>query len=130
MYDCTFICTYKMQEEYDDTKEKQLCNELYKIQLLDFFKINDLDKPNKPILDILCDRQKTLYDKFKNNSDIIIILNLLEKKYPEIENREILFTILFSYSYFYLFHKCLVDYILYNKFKEDNLQKLINIFNI
>lgn len=106
-YNKSFICTYK---NFDDEYNSNLC---YQIQLLQVFNMNKYDEY------ILQTNIENLYIFLRDNINIIKICELFKKKYTnlsflntqsnDLENL-IFFQILFSYDYFDLFHKQLIDY--------------------
>jgi len=106
-YNKSFICTYK---KFDDEYNSNLC---YQIQLLQAFNMNKYDEY------MLQKNIENLYIFLRYNLNIIKICELLKKKYTnlsflntqsnDLENL-IFFQILFSYDYFDLFHKQLIDY--------------------
>jgi hypothetical protein len=106
-YNKSFICTYK---KFGDEYNSNLC---YQIQLLQAFNMNKYDEY------MLQKHIENLYIFLRDNVNIIKICELLKKKYTnlsffntqsnDLENL-IFFQILFSYDYFDLFHKQLIDY--------------------
>lgn len=106
-YNKSFICTYK---KFHDEYNSNLC---YQIQLLQAFNMNKYDEY------ILQKNIENLYIFLRDDVNIIKICELLKKKYTnlsflntqshDLENL-IFFQILFSYDYFDLFHKQLIDY--------------------
>jgi len=120
--DISFILTYNLIEDYDTSLE------LYRIQLLQFFKINNYC--DKTISDIT----NSLYDYLNKNIEIIEILekiyNLEKINIDNIsmvcnENQnKICFQLLMGYDYLYMFHKCLVNYINNNNNNSTNKNNL------
>lgn len=99
MYNVNFICTYKLMDNDDDR------NLMYQIQLLQAFDMCnfDLNEINKKIFE--------LYDKLKECDNIKEIIEEGIKMNSEMNLSDIvMFICLFSYQFFDLFHKCLVDY--------------------
>lgn len=106
MYDTSFICTYNLIDNDDES------NELYKIQFLQAFKINDWD-------DKIIGREiDNIYAKIKDTQIIKTALNKLR------DNKQLAyllfftgnsddsaFRLLFSYDLFYLTHKCICEFI-------------------
>lgn len=114
-----FICTYQLFNDFEDS------NILYKIQLLQAFNLKDFDE------NIIDNEQKILYDKYCNLTTIKNIIGKIKLKHKleYIENEYIIFKILFSYDYFYIFLSCLRE-LEYNKIiNENTYNKLINIIN-
>ena len=117
MYCYDFICTYKLiDEEFRDI--------LYKQQLLDAFKLQKYDAA------VIKNGQEFIYNRLKLDENFIRILEKIKKKYPQLcfNNMDSL-NILFSYDYFDLFHRYLIDCFM-NKEKEIYYyNKLIDAIN-
>jgi hypothetical protein len=107
-----FICTYKLLTE-DSEDELGIKDMLYKIQLLQFFKLDSFDekKINESI--------DKIFLNIKNESFINNILR--NSPYHNILDNELIFRTLFSYDYFDLFYTCLVNY-----FKNKPLDKCVH----
>ena len=107
-YKCDFICTYKSLEDEED----DCANLCYQTQLLQALNMKNYDDF------IITKNIEALYFFLKDNNEIISLLILLKEKYKNssmaffIENEMALFQLLFSYSYFDIFHKCLSKYII------------------
>ena len=112
LYDYSFLCTYKLIPDIDDEER----NLMYQIQILDALKLRespiniDIDE------DILDNKINRLYDKVKDNIDVLKFLK--ESRYYQDYREDLLyvFKTLFSYDYFDSFHRCLVE--VFNK-KQD-----------
>jgi len=120
MYCYDFICTYKMVEDDED-----FSTQLYQQQLLDAFNLNAYD--NK----IISRAISTIYNKVSKDSRLIEILELIKNKFPQLcsDNQDAM-NILFTYDYFYLFHRCLIDYYMNAKIDQkyyDNLSNAIDV---
>lgn len=98
MYCYDFICTYKMiDEEFRDI--------LYKQQLLEAFNIKDYD----PVA--INDCQETIYNELKSNSDFKLLLEKIKVKFPQLCQTELeALSVLFSYDYFDIFHRYLIEH--------------------
>jgi hypothetical protein len=113
-YNTEFLCTYKnLDEEY----YQNLC---YQIQILQALNINKYDDT------IVSNHIEKIYYFLQNNYEIDIILLGLKEKYKNssisffIENNNsALFQMLFSYDYFDIFHKCLCQYLISKKLKNE-----------
>lgn len=105
-YNTDFICTYKMEYDFDDDDR----NVLYQLQLLDALELKvsnivgvDIDES------ILDNRINELYETVKNEQEIIDFM----KKNPYYESYShdplIIFKMMFSYDEFDKFHKVLCN---------------------
>ena len=101
-YNTNFISTYK---QFEDIEASNIC---YKLQLLQAFNINHYNE------DDLQKKMENIYNILRDNKYLKEIFLLLEKKHPQlkfinynIKNLEnfIYLQILFSYDYFYIFHR-------------------------
>jgi len=115
-YNYDILCTYHLIE---DEEQSNIC---YRSQLLQVFKLNNYDD-NKINYNI-----QKLYNILKDNEEIKEIIDILSNKLvlfqffrknnQKIDN-VLVFQMLFSYEYFYLFHK------LFSKYNTDkSLDKL------
>ena len=98
-YNADFICTYKLMDNDDDR------NILYQIQILQAFSMHNFDENemSKKILH--------LYHELKDCNEIKEILKVGVTVNPQMKmTNVIMFMCLFSYDFFDLFHKCLIEY--------------------
>jgi len=107
-YDYDFLCTYHLIENDDNISS--LC---YQNQILQAFKLNYFDSQN-----INYNIQK-LYNVLRDNEEILEILDILSNKLQIFQflkqnnqklDNSLIFQMLFSYDYFYLFHNSLIHY--------------------
>ena len=107
-YDYEFLCTYHLIENNDNLSS--LC---YQNQILQAFKLNNFDSQN-----INHNIQK-LYYILRDNEEILEILDILSNKLQIFQflkqnneniDKSLIFQMLFSYDYFYLFHNSLIHY--------------------
>jgi len=99
MYHADFICTYKKMDNDDDR------NLMYQIQLLQAFGMYHFDENE------INKKTSELYHELKDCSQIKEILEEGVKLNAEMNlSDEVMFMCLFSYQFFDLFHKCLIDY--------------------
>tara|TARA_B100001175_G_scaffold175335_1_gene148903 strand:- start:467 stop:868 length:402 start_codon:yes stop_codon:yes gene_type:complete len=107
-YDYDFLCTYHLIENDDNLSS--LC---YQNQILQAFKLNNFDSQN-----INYNIQK-LYNVLRDNEEILEILDILSNKLQIFQflkqnnqklDNSLIFQMLFSYDYFYLFHNSVIHY--------------------
>jgi len=114
-YKYDFICTYKLiDEEFRDM--------LYQQQILDAFDLERFDA------NILREKQKNLYEEIKTEADFIRVFEFICKKQKHLFCKDNLeaFIILFSYDYFNLFHRCLIDYFMNGMLNKLNYERLMD----
>lgn len=119
MYICDFICTYKMMDNDDDR------NDLYRIQILQAFGLHCYDDTalNKKIADLYFHMK----EKENEYAQLKEIIDECYKVNQHICTCDMLiFTFLFSYDYFDLFHKCLLDFFTHGRILEETKNNLIN----
>jgi len=98
-YHADFICTYKLMDNDDDR------NDLYKIQLLQAFGLHNFNEQE------MSERMLQLYNHVKDCNQINEIIEEGIKANSQVKMCNfIMFMCLFSYQFFDLFHKCLIDY--------------------
>ena len=117
MYICDFICTYKMMDNDDDR------NDLYRIQILQAFELHSYDDAalNKKIAELY------FHMKEKEQVQLKEIIDECYKVNKHICVCDMLvFTFLFSYDYFDLFHKCLLDFFTNGRILEETKNNLID----
>ena len=132
IYDTKMLCTYHIglsrsmrtteegrvsssdEEDYDETENQLLMDMLYKIQLLQLFR---LDEENEKTTDCVLHRMEELYRLLRDNEFIKEIIDsnphklaLYDPFRDDEETRFILFQTLFSFDYLYMFHKCMISY--------------------
>ena len=116
VYHADFICTYKLMDNDDDR------NFMYQIQLLQAFGMRHFDEHE------ISERTLQLYDKLKEYDDIKEIIEEGIKANPEVKMSNVLmFICLFSYQFFDLFHKCLIDYFTTGSILEQSKCDIIDI---
>jgi hypothetical protein len=98
-YSADFICTYKLMDNDDDR------NIMYQIQLLQAFDMRRFDQ------DEISEKTLQLYQQLKDCNEVKEILEEGIKANLQMNlSHEIMFMCLFSYQFFDLFHKYLIDY--------------------
>ena len=127
-----FVCTYHMicdkdKDEADsdeDDYNRDDSDLLYKIQLLQAFDLKDFDE-NKII-----EQQNIIFEKWNQHKQIVNLIILLKEKYKLYSNDDIIiFQLLFSYDYFYIFLGCLRELYYNNVISDNNYNILINKIN-
>ena len=116
-YHADFICTYKLMDNDDDR------NFMYQIQILQAFGLRNFNEGE------MSEKVLQLYNELKDCSQIKGIIEEGIKANPQMKmTNEIMFTCLFSYHFFDLFHKCLIDYFtsgsILEELKRDMIDKL------
>jgi hypothetical protein len=98
-YHADFICTYKLMDNDDDR------NLMYQMQLLQAFGMQKFDE------DEMSEKTLQLYHKVMHCKQIKEIIEEGIQSNPQMKmTNVIMFMCLFSYQFFDLFHKCLIDY--------------------
>jgi len=98
-------------------------NDLYRIQILQAFGLHCYDDAalNKKIADLYFHMKEKEYAQLKE------IIDECYKANQHICTCDMLvFTFLFSYDYFDLFHKCLLDFFTHGRILEETKNNLIN----
>ena len=115
MYNFDMICTYKLM---DNDEDKQL---MYQVQLLQLFNLQKYDS------ELLIDNINKLYDTFKENKNIIDLINNNPYK-NQLMNDFFFFQTYFSFNTLDVFHKCLQDIKNKNSISENNKEELLKLF--
>ena len=114
MYHADFICTYNKMDNDDDR------NLMYQIQLLQAFGMCNFDENE------INKKTTELYHHLKDYSQIKEILEEGVKLNAQMNlSDEVMFMCLFSYQFFDLFHKCLIDYFTTGTILDDSKNKMI-----
>ena len=127
MYQADFICTYKLMENELDQED------LYRIQLLQAFDLNDWDDEaiNAIILDLyarVSSEFKEIFEKARRNETILEMLAFFKLSGEKrLEENDIIFKLLFKFEYFDLLHRCIVDFLLKQTIQHKYLANLLNI---
>lgn len=133
MYQADFICTYTMFSDISHDDQEQL----YRIQLLQAFDLKEWndDKINETIEELYSsisfnDFFKDIFSKAKQNKDIIQLLEIYKMNSGENEitdENNILFKLLFKFEYFYLTHRCIVDFIINKSIDSKYINNLLEM---
>ena len=116
IYHADFICTYKLMDNDDDR------NFMYQIQLLQAFGMHKFDE------DEMSERTLQLYHQLKNCNQLKEILEEGVKTNSQMKmTNVIMFICLFSYQFFDLFHKCLIDYFTTGSILEKSKRDIVDI---
>lgn len=114
-YHADFICTYKLMDNDDDR------NDLYQIQILQAFGLRHFNE------DEMSENVLQLYHQLKDCNEIQEILEEGVKANPQMNmTHAIMFMCLFSYDFFDLFHKCLIDYFTTGSILEESKRDMID----
>ena len=114
-YHADFICTYKLMDNDDDR------NDLYQIQFLQAFGLRHFNEGE------MSENVLQLYHQLKDCNEIQEILEEGVKANPQMNmTHAIMFICLFSYHFFDLFHKCLIDYFTTGSILEESKRDMID----
>jgi len=119
MYNYSFYCTYL---DISSNEHKQ--DTIYRQEILKAFHLMIYDH-EKMMLTIT-----ELYNKYKENKQIVEILNILKEhnKYSFLFSKlSDLFTLLFSFEYFYYFHSCIAELEQSNTISKIIYEKIIKV---
>ena len=138
MYDSEFLCTYKMMDNEEDQEQ------LYKIQLLQAFGLDNWDDKiiNDSMLELFNlmkvdnNLEKILLriSKVESLQHIISMSNeYIDREYANASANDdsdsdknlVLFSLLFQYEHFDLFHRCIYDFIHYSHISDKNMDTLL-----
>jgi len=87
---------------YTEEDVSQICNELYKHELLLVFKVDDIS--NKKVGQIITD----LWEKVNANSKFLDVIKVYKNKLIQMDLEQT-FTLMFNYGLFSSLHKCIVS---------------------
>ena len=115
-YSADFICTYKLMDDDDDR------NIMYQMQLLQAFGMSKFDEGE------MSEKALQLYNELIDCIQLKEILDEGIKANPQMKmTNVIMFMCLFSYQFFDLFHKCLIDYFTTGSILEESKRDMINM---
>jgi len=129
MYQSDFLCTYKKMESDTDK------DELYQIQLLQAFDINSWDDivVNNTVSELykLMLHDKSLQEillKLSEREEIQMLINMnLDSSDVNFERELFIFSLLFQYNLFDLFHNCIIDFMRSGKIEDKSSTALLNV---
>lgn len=127
MYDTKFECRYHKDDiflETDDVNDEEkgfIRDILYKEDLLNIFGINYDD-----ITDVLESIITELYNKIKDCPQLKNLMKKMANMFMS-EDDEIGLTILYSYDYMYITHKCISEYLDTGLISKENIELLDKI---
>lgn len=139
MYNINIICTYsyydphlrnkyhnKNEFDLDDVEEFEDLSELiYKTELLKVFEF-DIKEIENDEINFNKKQIIELYNSLNKYEEFMVYVKKIKEKYSYTD-LETSFITLFSYDYFFLTHKCIVDILKDGKIREENLRLLNNI---
>ena len=115
-YSADFICTYKLMDDDDDR------NIMYQMQLLQAFGMQKFDE------DEMSEKALQLYNKLIDCNEVKEILEEGVKSNSQMKMTNlIMFMCLFSYQFFDLFHKCLIDYFTTGSILDESKRNIIDM---
>lgn len=101
-YNFDSIVNYKNYENNIEQEDFDT-NDIYRKNFLECFNTFEYD-------DTINDTLNEIYNYINKNSDFNEILNIVSNKFNIVDDNEMSIIYLFSYDYFYYFHKILHDY--------------------
>ena len=125
MYQTDFICTYKLMDE-------EFTDDLYQMQILQAF---NLEKWDDNVINNICfelyvllaksdSTFRDIIERAKTNINIKNISeSIIDNNYEEYD--KLIFTLLFTYDYFDLFHKCICEYMRNGEVSFQTLENLM-----
>lgn len=119
MYNYSFNCSY-----LDNSSNTTTQDTVYRQEILKAFNLLIYD--HKKMMETI----DKIHIKYKENQQIKEILNILREnnKYSFLFNNSTdLFTLLFSFEYFYYFHACIIELEQSNSISEIIYEKIINV---
>ena len=125
MYDTNVYCIYHKEDIFLDSdnlsleQKDKIREDLYRNDLLNIFQ---LEEYNDELLGTALD---DLYDKI-SSSDILTqyIVKLMDIYYGFSQDPKFGIIFLFTYENMYLFHPCIIDYLLHKEIRDENLSVL------
>lgn len=126
MYNTSIICTYHLDNIFEETDNisdydrEFIRNAIYRQELSDIFSMDEFNE--KDALKIIDE----IYNKIKYDAKFIKCLEKVSKYYPLASIDESMsLMILFSYTYLYLTHNCIVEFLQKGEFSDDSIVKLM-----
>jgi hypothetical protein len=108
---------------YSEEDVLQICNELYKHELLLVFKVDDIS--NKKVSYIMTQ----LWEKIKEDIKFLHVIKVYKNRLSQMDLEQT-FTLMFNYSLFFALHKCIVSFLNNSLLEFENdlleLEKQIN----
>ena len=113
-YSTDFICTYKLMDNDDER------NDLYQVQMLQAFGLRQFNENE------MSESIFQLYSQLKDCNQVKEIIEEGIKANPQMNlSHEIMFMCLFSYHFFDLFHRCLIDYFTTGSISDESKHHII-----
>ena len=114
-YNYTYKVTYNDKDEDDKNNQYQT----------DFLKVFNLKEYDEKIIEKV---RSEIYNKYKNHKQVIDIFREFrenQKRFPFNLSDETIFTLLFSFDYFFYIHSCIIELITHKKISDESYNKLI-----
>lgn len=108
--------TKKTDLGYTEEDVLQICNELYKHELLLVFQVDNIS--NKRVGDTVSE----LWEKVKENIQFLDVIKLYKNKLSQMDLEQT-FTLMFNYNLFYSLHKCIVSLLRFNNSQRESDSK-------
>ena len=135
MYDTNYECRYHKNnifletDNVNDLEKEFVLNVLYKEDMLNIFKIEYdqlyINENFKKAYEAI----SNLYEHIEDNAFFKECIRKLKPMIHVNADERTVFTILYSYDFMYLTHKCVSDYLTTCNISNDNMELLENIIN-
>jgi len=126
MYNTNVKCTYNLESVFEDSDninddEKDFVrNVIYRQELCNIFGMDDFNEK------IAFQTLEEIYHKIKQESNFNQCLQKVGKYYPvSIIDETMSFICLFSFTYLYLTHICISEFLENNKISDESVSKLL-----
>jgi hypothetical protein len=126
MYNTKVVCTYNLDDIFEETDKISeydkdfVRNAVYRQELCDIFGMEEFDESTA------CKIIEDIYHKIKDYSGFNTCLEKVSKLYPlTMLDETMSLMCLYSYTYLFLTHKCVSEFLDKNKISNDTISKLL-----